>query len=215
MFLAFGVVCGILEASRSGQGQVVDAAMVDGAAMLMAPFYAASAIGFWNDERGTNLLDSGAPYYDVYRCADGGELALGAIEPQFYAALLDGLDLDPSTLPDQHDRSGWPALRTRFAEVIATRTRDDWVARFAGRDACVTPVLTMREAADHPHIVARRTLVDVDGVVQPAPAPRFSATRSDPPTVGSAPGADTDEALRDWGFSADEVAQLRAAGAIA
>ena len=215
MLLVVGMLAALLHARATGEGQVVDAAMVDGAALLMAPFYAADAIGFWSEERGTNLLDSGAPYYDVYRCADGGELALGAIEPQFFAALLDGLGLDASTLPDQRDRDGWPTLRARFTEVIATRTRDEWVERFAGKDACVAPVLTMREAAQHPHVTERGTLVEVEGVTQPAPAPRFSVTATDAPTVGSAPGADTDTALQEWGFGPDEVEQLRAAGALA
>jgi alpha-methylacyl-CoA racemase len=215
MVLAVGLLAALLHARATGEGQVVDAAMVDGAALLMAPFHGAAAIGFWSEERGTNLLDSGAPFYDVYRCADGAELAVGAIEPQFFAALVDGVGLDPDELPDQHDQARWPELRARLADAIAGRTRDEWVTRFDGRDACVAPVLTMREAAEHPHVRARGTLVEVAGVTQPAPAPRFSATPLARPEVGSGPGADTQAALRDWGFAEDEVVELCRNGAVA
>jgi alpha-methylacyl-CoA racemase len=214
MLVALGLVCGLLHAQRTGEGQVVDAAMVDGTALLMAPFFGASAMGFWSDERGSNLLDSGAPYYDVYRCAGGGELAVAAIEPQFYAALLEVLELDPSVLPAQDDRSRWPELRAAFTEAIAARSRDEWVARADGTDACMAPVLTMGEAADHPQIRARGTIVRPDGVPQPAPAPRFSATPTSldrPPCV---PGQHTDEVLAEHGFGDDERAALRRAGAI-
>jgi alpha-methylacyl-CoA racemase len=215
MLLAVGMLAALLHARTTGEGQVVDAAMVDGAALLMAPFHGADAIGFWSGERGTNLLDSGAPFYDVYRCADGAELAVGAIEPQFFAALLDGLGLEAGDLPGQHDRDRWPELRAALTDAIAARPRDEWVTRFAGSDACVAPVLTMREAAAHPHLRARDTLVEVAGVTQPAPAPRFSATPLTTPTVGSDPGADTDAALLEWGFGDDEVAELRRTGAVA
>lgn len=209
MLLALGLVAGLLHAHRTGTGQVVDAAMVDGTALLMAPFHGASAMGFWSDERGTNLLDSGAPFYDVYRCRDGQEIAVGAIEPQFFAALLDVLDLDAAALPDQNDSARWPELREHLAGALVSRPRAEWLQRAEGRDACLAPVLTMAEARSHPHMRARSTIVEVDGVPQPAPAPRFSATPpvlSRPPSV---PGEHTDEALEELGFSAAEVDDLR------
>ena len=215
MFLALGVVAALLARQHTGEGQVVDAAMVDGVALLMAPFFGASASGFWTDERGTNLLDSGAPFYDAYECADGNYVAVGAIEPQFYAALLAGLELDPASLPEQNDRSHWPAMKARFAELFATRARDDWVERFAGTDACVAPVLTMREAASDDHIAQRETIVAVDGVTQPAPAPRFSDTPASlgvPPAVA---GQHTDVVLTELGYGAGEIDELRGAGAVA
>lgn len=214
MLLAVGITSALLAAQRGAPGQVVDAAMVDGVALLMAPFFGANAFGFWSEERGTNLLDSGAPFYDAYVCADGAYLAVGAIEPQFYAALIAGLGLDGEDLPAQHDRSAWPELKARIAEVIASRDRDKWLAVFAGSDACVAPVLTMSEAARDPHLVARGTIVEVEGVPQPAAAPRFSATPCDLPTSPPAAAADTDAALQDWGFSVDEISALREAGAI-
>jgi alpha-methylacyl-CoA racemase len=215
MLLALGLVSGLLHAQRTGEGQVVDAAMVDGTALLMAPFFGARAMGFWSDERGTNLLDSGAPFYDVYRCADGLELAVGAIEPQFFAALLEVLGLDPGQLPDQHDRSRWPELRAGLAEAIGGRPRAEWLQRAEGRDACVAPVLTMLEAADHPHVVARGTIVERDGVPQPAPAPRFSATPNGPIAAACTPGEHTDEVLAEIGCTAGEITALREAGVVA
>ncbi len=207
MLLAFGIVAALLARTRSGEGQVVDAAMVDGAALMMTPFFAARASGFWGP-RGTNMLDSGAPWYDSYETADGGWLAVGAIEPQFYAALLHGLGLDDADLPDQHDRDGWPALRSRFAAVIATRTRDDWEQHFEGTDACVAPALSPVEAPQHPHNRARGTFLDIAGVPQPAPAPRFSGTPAGTPTAPRHPGDDTPAVLARWGFSADETEHL-------
>ncbi len=215
MLLALGLLAGLLHAGRTGEGQVVDAAMVDGTALLMAPFFGASAMGFWNDARGTNLLDSGAPFYDVYRCADGEEIAVGAIEPQFFDALLEVLELAPASLPDQNDQARWPELRAALSAALAARPRAEWLERAAGRDACLAPVLTMGEAARHPHLQARGTIVDREGVPQPAPAPRFSATpgRLDrPPPV---PGQHTDEVLDGWGFTDQEVADLRDAGTVA
>jgi alpha-methylacyl-CoA racemase len=214
MLLALGLVAGLLHAQRTGEGQVVDAAMVDGTALLMAPFYGASGMGYWSDERGTNLLDSGAPFYDVYRCGDGAEVAVGALEPQFYAALLEVLDLDPGSLPDQHDRDRWPDLRAALTEAFARRPRAEWLARAEGRDACLAPVLPMREAAHHDHLAARGTVVEVDGVAQPAPAPRFSAT---PARLGAPPalaGEHTDDVLRDLGFEEAEIDELRAGGVL-
>ena len=214
MLLALGLVAGMLHAARTGAGQVVDAAMVDGTALLMAPFYGASAMGFWSDERGTNLLDSGAPYYDVYRCADGAELAVAALEPQFFATLLEVLGIDPASVPGQDDVERWPELRDRLTRVIGSQTRDRWLALAEGRDACLAPVLPMREAADHPQIRARGTVVDVDGVPQPAPAPRFSATPAALDRPPALAGEHTDAVLLDCGFSEGEVAELRGDGAL-
>ena len=187
MLLATGMLAALLSAAHGGGGQVVDAAMVDGVALLMGALIGAHQSGFWSDERGTNLLDSGAPFYDCYRCADGGYVAVGAIEPQFFAALLRGLGLDADQLPPQDDPAGWPVLRQAIGDAIATRDRDQWDAVFRDTDACVAPVLTMGEIAGHPHLAARRTLVEVDGALQPAPAPRFSATPTAPVRAASAP----------------------------
>jgi alpha-methylacyl-CoA racemase len=214
MLLALGVVAALLEARRSGRGQVVDAAMVDGAALLTTQFHELLAAGLWREERGANLLDGGAPFYGVYQTADGRHLAVGALEPQFFAELLRRLGLDAGDLPGQLDRDGWPVLRERLAERFRTRTRDQWCELLAGTDACVAPVLDLGEAPAHPHNRARSTFVDVGGVVQPAPAPRFSRTPPDPPAPPATPGAHTDQALADWGITPDEVARLRAAGAV-
>jgi alpha-methylacyl-CoA racemase len=216
LLLAFGIVCALVSRATTGTGQVVDAAMVDGAAMLMAPFFAAADLGFWSEEHGTNMLDTGAPFYDVYECADGKWLAVGALEPQFYAALLAGLGLDTdATLPDRDDRTTWPALRARFTDAFRTRERDDWVAAFASHDACVTPVLSLAETATHAHNVDRGVFVDVAGVRNPSPAPRFSATAASIQRPPPYAGQHTDEVLHDAGFSADEILHLRASGAIA
>ena len=213
MLLVAGVLAALLEASRSGRGQVVDAAMVDGSALLMAFFHGFRAVGLWRDEPGTNLLDSGAPFYDVYATADGRHVAVGALEPQFYAELVRGLGLSDEDLPDQYDVGAWPVLRERFATVFATRTRDEWAEHFAGTDACVAPVLSMSESPDHPHVAARATFTTVDGVVQPSPAPRFSRTPTGAPGPVSVPGADADRLL-DWGIDQADLAALRASGAI-
>jgi alpha-methylacyl-CoA racemase len=216
MLLALGVCAALVERSVSGEGQVVDAAMVDGAALLLAPLFAANTTGFWHPERGTNGLDGGAHFYDTYECADGGFVAVGAIEPQFYAQLLAGLGLDGATnLPDQDDESQWPAMKERFAAIFRTRTRDDWIAHFDGTDACVAPVLSMDEVADHPHLQARGTYVERDGVVQPGPAPRFSRTPAALDRPPAPPGLHTDEVLAERGFAAAEIAALRAAGTVA
>jgi alpha-methylacyl-CoA racemase len=216
LLLAFGIACGLFETSRSGQGQVVDAAMIDGAANLMAMFWGFRAMGIWSPERGTNLLDTGAHFYDVYECADGGFVSIGSIEPQFYAELLKrtGLDGDPE-LAGQMDRSTWPALKAKLAEVFRSRTRDEWCDEMEATDVCFAPVLSMDEAASHPHNVARGTFETRDGVVQPAPAPRFSRTAPELGRPPAFPGQHTDEVLADWGFAEDEVAALRAAGAVA
>ena len=214
MLLALGMVAGMLEAQRSGQGQVVDAAMAEGAALLATAIYGLCNAGWWG-ERGTNIFDGGAHFYGVYECADGRYMSVGSMEPQFYAELLELLALDPAELPDQYDRARWPEARQRLAEVFATRTRDEWSAAFEGSDACVMPVLDFDEAPRHPHNEARQSFIDVDGITQPAPAPRFSRTPSAVHRPPPQPGADTDEALADWGFAPAEIADLRTAGAIA
>jgi alpha-methylacyl-CoA racemase len=215
MLLAMGILAALVERSTSGRGQVVDAAMVDGAALLMAPLFGAYASGFWSTDRGTNLLDSGAPFYDVYECSDGGWLAVAALEPQFYALLLQGLGLDgpDAGLPDQSDQSGWPVLRERFGAVIRTRTRDEWANVFDDVDACVAPVLHMGEAPTHPHAVARAAFADVGGVPQPGPAPRFGRTPAAVPTP-AVEGVDPALVLESWGVDAATVDRLRAEGTL-
>ncbi|HEV7761145.1 MAG TPA: CaiB/BaiF CoA-transferase family protein [Acidimicrobiales bacterium] len=218
LLLAFGIVCGILEAGRSGRGQVVDAAMVDGAALLAGMMHGLRADGSWG-ERGTNLLDGGAWFYDTYETADGRYVSLGAIDARSCDELLrrTGLadDVDGGgPVPDPSDGASWPAMKRRMAALIKTRTRDEWCERLEGSDACFAPVLEPGEAPDHPHIRQRGTFTDVDGVVQPAPAPRFSRTAPAIAGPPPAPGEHTDEALLSWGFSADEIAGLRSAGAV-
>jgi alpha-methylacyl-CoA racemase len=214
MLMALGIVAALVERATSGQGQVVDAAMVDGSALITSFIYGMRAAGAWQDQRGTNLIDTGAPFYDTYATADGGYVAVGALEPQFYAALLAGLGLTDAGLPAQHDRSGWPLLRERFAAVFAARSRDEWAEVFAGTDACVAPVLSMAEAPVHPHATARDAFVEVGGVVQPAPAPRFGRSRAGTPAAPPRPGADTDTVLAGLGLSGAEVSDLRARGVV-
>jgi alpha-methylacyl-CoA racemase len=215
MFLAFGVACALLEAQRSGQGQVVDAAMVDGAAILMSMFHGFTAMGIWNPERGTNLLDTGAHFYDVYETSDGKYVSIGSIEPQFYAELLQktGLDGDPE-FAGQHNRTNWPALKARLTEIFKTKTRDEWNAIMEGSDVCYAPVLSIAEAPEHPHNKARGTFVELNGVTQAAPAPRFSRTPGEIARPAAHPGQHTDEVLTEWGFAADEIAKLRDTGAV-
>ncbi len=216
MLLAYGVVCALLEASRSGQGQVIDVAMVDGAALLASMMHGFLAAGIWGD-RGTNLLDTGAWFYEVYETADGGYISFGAIEAQFLQELLriTGLDADGrGPVPDASDRTSWPAMKDRLAARIKTRTRAEWCELLDGSDACFAPVLSPDEAVAHPHNRHRGTFIEVDGVVQPAPAPRFSRTSPEVAMPSSRAGQHTDEVLREWGFDADEVDQLRAAGAV-
>jgi alpha-methylacyl-CoA racemase len=212
MLLGFGLLAALIEAQRSGKGQVVDAAMVEGAGLLTTMFWGMAAEGQWSDRRGENVLDSGAPWYDTYETRDGRFVAIGAIECKFYAELLQRLGLADEALPPQHDRTGWPALRARFAEVIRTKTRDEWSAAFSDSDACFAPVLSFAEAKAHPHNAARGAHVTVGGIDQPAPAPRFSRT---PGTVRRPPperGALGREALAAWGFSPADIERLRAAG---
>jgi alpha-methylacyl-CoA racemase len=215
MLLAFGVACALLEAGRSGRGQVVDAAVLDGGALLTTVLHELAGLGLWRWERGTNLLDGGAPFYDTYACADGRHVAVGALEPQFYAAFVEGLGLTGALPGGQYDLAHWPEHRRRFAEAFATRTRDEWADVFAGTDACVTPVLGLREAPVHPHLAARGTFVEQDGASLPGPAPRFSRTPGAVRGPARRPGADTTAVLTDWGFTADEVRALLTSGAVA
>ncbi len=212
MLLAFGMACALFEARASGKGQVVDAAMVDGAALLAAMYSGMQAAGRWSDERGTNVLDTGAPWYDSYETSDGRFVAIGAIEPKFYTELLQRLGLARDGLPDQNDRTGWPGLRARFAAAFRTRTRDEWCRIFEGSDACFAPVLTFAEAASHPHALARCAHVAVGDITQPAPAPRYSRTRSEVPRPPPERGGGGREALESWGFSAAEAERLAALG---
>jgi alpha-methylacyl-CoA racemase len=212
MLLALGVMSALWSAQRSGQGDVVDVAMVDGSALLMTMTWAFRALGVWNDERGTNLLDTGAPFYDTYECADGKMIAVGALEPQFYAQLLEIMGLPAEAEPPQMDRSGWPASKERYAAIFASKTRDEWAALAEGTDSCVAPVLSMTEAASHPHNVARGTFADVDGTIQPAPAPRFERQPAKTPGVPCWPGEGGAAALTEWGVPADQVSALRENG---
>ncbi|MBM3519907.1 MAG: CoA transferase [Alphaproteobacteria bacterium] len=208
MLLAFGVCCALLSAQRTGRGQVVDAAMIDGASLLASMFWGKLAAGQWSEERGTNMLDGGSPWYDVYETSDGKFVSIGAIEAKFYAEFLGKIGLSGAELPDQNDRSRWPELRTRFAAAFRARSRDAWARVFEGSDACVAPVLSFGEARRDAHSLARKAFITIDGIEQPAPAPRMSRT---PGTVRSAPperGEGAREALADWGFSAAEAEAL-------
>ncbi len=216
MLLAYGVVCALLEAQRSGKGQVVDAAMVDGAAALMAMIYGGHAAGWWKDERASNFIDGGSHFYDSYETKDGKFIAIGSIEPQFYAELLEKSGLgEEMNLPKQNDRTRWPEMKERVAAIFRSKTREEWCALMEGSDVCFAPVLSLAEAPRHPHNRARETFVEIDGTVHPAPAPRFSRT---PSTIASAPVAvcaHTPEVLADWGFEAAELTRLKDEGAIA
>jgi alpha-methylacyl-CoA racemase len=212
MLLAFGIACGVIEAHNSGRGQVVDAAMVEGASLLATMFSGMLAAGRWSETRGANWLDSGAPWYDSYETKDGKYVAIGAIEPKFYAALIERLGLASDALPPQFDRSRWSELRERFAAAFRSKTREEWCAVFEGTDACFAPVLGLREARTHPHNAARGNSIRVGKVDQPAPAPRFDRT---PGSVRHGPperGAMGREALADWGFGADAIERLAALG---
>lgn len=213
-YLALGVLAALLERERSGRGQVVDAAMVDGVASLTGFFHGLLELGAWTTHREANLLDGAAPFYTTYATADGGFVAVGALEPPFYAQLLERLGLDPDDWP-QHDRARWPRQRQRLAAVFAARTRAEWEQVFAGSDACVAPVLALDEAPRHPHLVARGTFVDVDASLQPAPAPRLSRTPGSVRSAPPRPGEHTAEVLAACGYAADEIGALAAAGAVA
>ncbi len=214
LYLAFGMACGLYEARGSGKGQVIDCAMTDGAASLMSMFYGFKAMGMWTENKGENLLDGGAHFYDTYETSDGKWISLGSIEPQFYALLLEKAGLNDPEFKAQMDRSKWPSLKAKVAHVIKTKTRDQWDGLMEGSDVCYAPVLSLAEAPSHAHNKARETFVDVGGVIQPAPAPRFS--RTVPKVQGPAPscGEHNDQVLGDWGFSGSEVASLKSSGAI-
>jgi len=215
MLMAIGVLSALLECTKSGKGQVVDAAMVDGAALLTTFIYGLRAMGVWHDGRGTNLLDTGAHFYEVYETSDGKYISVGSIEPQFYAELMRLSGLGNEDLPHQFDRDAWPEQKERMAKLFKTKTRDEWCEIMEGSDVCFAPVLGMAEVARHPHIAHRETFVEVDGIAQPAPAPRFSRTPSGIERPPSLPGQHTDEVLAHFGFGEDEIAKLRASKAIA
>jgi alpha-methylacyl-CoA racemase len=215
LLLAFGIACALAERATSGRGQVIDAAMVDGAAALMAIIYGAHHTGWWKDERGVNLLDGGAHFYDTYETKDGKYVSVGAIEPQFYALLLKHTGLESEELPAQHDRSAWPEMKRRLDAIFRTKTRDEWCEIMDGTDVCFAPVLTLSEAPETEHATARNAFQNVDGVVQPGPAPRFDRTVPRLERPPAYPGEHTDEALADWGFSREEIARLRESKSIA
>lgn len=216
MLMAFGIACGLLSAGRTGEGQVVDAAMVDGAAILMTMMWAFTHMGIWGPERGTNMLDTAAHYYDTYETSDHRFISIGSIEPQFYAELLRLTDLEGVELPHQQDKANWPAMKDRLTEIFASKTRDEWCGIMEGTDVCFAPVLSMSEAVEHPHNAERDTFIEVAGLTQPAPAPRFSSTPAEVQRPPSHAGQHTDEILGDWlGVAASEAARLREVGAIA
>lgn len=216
LYLAFGVLAALHHAKQSGQGQVVDAAIVDGTVSLMSAVHQLSAMGMWSEARGENLLDGGAPFYGCYECRDGKFVSIGPLEPEFYQLLFDtlGIASDPAT-KNPYDAATWPQLRALLSETFRTKTREEWTALLEGSDACFAPVMSPEEARDHPHIAARGSFETVDGVVQSAPAPRFSKTPGRIQGPAPKPGADGEAVLSDWGFTADEIAGLRQAGAIA
>lgn len=214
LYLAFGLACALLETQKSGKGQVVDAAMIDGAASLMTPFYGLHAAGLHSERRGENMLDSGAPFYDVYVCADGEYISVAPIEAKFRSEFYERIGIEEAKLPNVFDRKNWPAIKKEIAAKIATRTRDEWCKLLEGTDACFAPVLSMSEAPQHPHHRARDTFVEIDGIVQPAPAPRFSRTKPGVPTPPEPPGASTEQALAEWGIPAGRIESLRSAGTI-
>ncbi|MBF6560411.1 MAG: CoA transferase [Candidatus Binataceae bacterium] len=214
LYLALGVVAALLETQKSGKGQVVDTAMVDGAASLLTAIYGMHASGMWTDQRGENILDTGAHFYDVYETKEGEYVAIGSIEPKFYAELLRLTGLEGQEMPRQMDRSAWPALKEKIKAIFKTKTRDEWCRIMEGSEVCFAPVLSMAEAPNHPHNQHRGTFVEVGGVKQPGPAPRFSRTPSAIQRPAAKPGEHTEEALRDWGFSASDLEKLRGSGAI-
>lgn len=216
LHLAFGIVCALLEAQRSGKGQVIDAAMIDGVMSIFQVFYGMTASGFHTGPVGTNLFDGGAPFYNVYETADGKYVTVAPIEAKFYAQLLEKLEIDPSTLPDQNDMRGWPEVRERFADAFRTRTQAEWNELLEGTDCCYAPVLSFAEAMHHPHNVARGNFVEIEGSLpQLRPAPRLSRTPGEVRPTYAYPGCDTESVLREFGFGDDEVATLAGAGVIA
>ncbi|MEE4283638.1 MAG: CaiB/BaiF CoA-transferase family protein [Pseudomonadales bacterium] len=215
MLLAYGLVCGMLETQRSGKGQVVDAAMVDGSAALMAMFFSFAASGAFTDQRGTNLLDGAAHFYDTYETKEGKHVCIGSIEPQFYALLIEKAGLDPEKYAKQMDPTQWPILKADLTETFKTKTQAQWCEIMEGTDVCFAPVLSIFEAPEHPHNKARNSFMEVDGVMQQAPAPRFSRTSPEISHGARVPGQDTLSVLQDYGFSTDEIAALQAEGVIA
>ena len=214
MLLAFGMVCGLLEASRSGKGQVVDTAMVDGASMLLGMIYAMKDSGMWTNTREDNMLDGGAHFYGCYETKDGKHISLGSIEPQFYGLLRETIGLDDPAFNAQHDKTAWPDLKTKLQAVFATKTREQWTEIMEGTDICFAPVLDLDEARVHPHNIARKTFVEVDGLSQPAPAPRFDRTPTDTPSGAPEVGQHTDKLLAEAGYSGQEISELRQSGAV-
>lgn len=214
MMLALGIVSGILEAQKSGKGQVVDAAMTDGSAALMGIIFGMKQSGFWGTEKGGNMLDGGAHFYDSYECSDGKYISIGSIEPQFYALLLEKTGIDDPAFQNQMDKSCWPDLKAKVNTVFLTKSRDEWCEIMEGSDVCFAPILDMDEAPEHPHNKARNTFIEIDGVTQHAPTPRFSRTASDTPVGPPKAGEHTDEILAGWGFSDDEMSALKSSGAI-
>lgn len=215
MMLAFGLACGIIEARTSGKGQVIDAAMTDGAAVLSSMMWGFRSAGIWTNEAEDNMLDGAAHFYDTYECSDGKYVSIGSIEPQFYALLREKTGLtDDADFDAQMDKSKWPELKAKLAAVLRTKTRDEWTEIMEGTDVCFAPILTWDEAPDHPHNKERGTFVEIDGVMQPAPAPRFSRTAPEISRTPTVAGADNDDVLSDWGFSADQIEALKGSGAI-
>lgn len=215
LYLAFGMVCGLLEAHRSGKGQVIDAAMVDGSASLMTMFYGLKAMGSWTEERGENILDTGAPFYDVYETSDGKYVAIGAIEPKFYKELLERVGIDDSLAQSQFDRSSWQVAKEKLTSIFKRKTRDEWCELLEGTDACFAPVLSMEEAPKHPHNVYRKAFLEIEGIIQPAPAPRFSRTKPEVKMPPTPPRRDlTEQALRDWGIEEERILELLQKGVL-
>ncbi|NYT60337.1 CoA transferase [Alcaligenaceae bacterium] len=215
MFLALGILAAVLESRSSGQGQVVDTAMVDGVSVLMTSLYATLARGAWDDGREKNMLDGGAPFYNIYETKDGKHVAIGSIESRFFRELLKRTDVDSATFGEQHDRAYWAVQRERLIEVFRTKTRDEWCALMEGSDVCFAPILSPLEARHHPHLQSRGSVIEIDGIAQPAPAPRFSRTRSKIGGAPALPGEHTEQVLQQFGLSKDEIGKLRAAGTVA
>lgn len=214
MFLAVGLLAALLESQKTGKGQVIDAAMTDGSALLMATFNTFHAMGIWSTQRGSNLLDSGAHFYDTYETQDGKYISLGSIEPQFYSLLIEKANLDPKVFGDQHNAAKWPEYKDKLEVIFKTKTQAEWCELMEGSDVCFAPVLDFLEAPSHPHNAERKTYIDVDGMTQPAPAPRFSRTPSEVQYGSKAAGVDTESVLSDWGFSAEKIQQLKNEGAL-
>ena len=214
LFLVMGILAALIEVQKSGRGQVIDAAMTDGSASLMTMFHGLAHLGAWKNQRGANMLDGGAHYYDVYETSDGKFVSIGSIEPRFYALLIEKAGLDPDVFKEQHNNKKWPELKRKLSDLFKTKTRDQWCQIMQGTDICFAPVLDYTEAAEHPHNRARGTFINIDGVTQPAPAPRFSRTECETPSTPHAEGSDTDAILGDWGFDPELIDSLRRSGAL-